>query len=66
MTENLIKHIFNIYVKIGNNYARQDALAGKEPHHSQSIRSQEVCPSVSIRHYIQFLPRACDECASPD
>ena len=66
MTENLIKHIFVIYVKISNNNARQDALAGKESHHSQSTRSQEVCHSVSVRHRIEFLPRDCDECTSPD
>lgn len=65
MAENLIKHIPNIYVKISNN-TRQDALVGKEFYHSQSTRSQEVCYSVSVRHYIKFLPRDCDECASLD
>lgn len=34
LRENLIKHISDIYVKIGNNYARQDALAGKESYHT--------------------------------
>ena len=66
LRENLIKHISNIYVKISNNDARQDALAGKESHHSESTRSQEICHSVSLRHYIQFLSCACDECASAD
>ena len=66
MTENLIKHIFNIYVKISNNNARQNLLAGKESHHSQSTRSQEVYRSVSVRHFAQFLSCTSDEWASPD
>ena len=65
MAENLIKHIPNIYVKISNN-TRQDALAGKESHHSQSTRSQEVYHSVSVRHFDQFLSCTSDEWASPD
>ena len=66
ITENLIKHKSDIYVKISNNNARQDALAGKESHHSQSIRSQEVYHSVSIRHLDQLLSCSCDECDPPD
>ena len=49
-----------------NRIPHGNAPVGKESHHSQSARSQEVYHSVSIRYLNQLPPRDSNEWDSAD